>query len=488
MRLFIQIILIIFCSLPLISRDLHPDAFVMNQGGDSRIASNLIDNIVIDGDHVWAGTNKGLMVTTDRGATWRTITRADGIGKGGVSAVAVKGALIWIATAFDTVTATAGLLDAGGGLSYSTDHGDTWHWIHQPIDSRDETRYAPTTTNVQNLTYDIAISDNYIWIASFGGGLRRSRIEDNGSEWEVITVDGQPFNVLEYLEHRAFSVIYEGGILWAGTAGGIHKSTDEGETWTTFNHENQAEPISGNFVVAIGRQTSSSRDLIWAATIEALGEDEYRAISITEDEGLSWRIVQDGYFTHNFAFLDSVAFAATDLGLYKSIDYGETWAWFMNYKDEASGDQIYVTDVNTVAVDSIGLWVGTSDGLAYTEDEYQWTIYRAFTMPGQNGNAETYAYPNPFSPRIHNQLGMEGFVRFQYTISNPTYVTVQIYDFGMNLVTTAVKDHYRPSEGSYAEVWNGTNDLGEPVANGVYFYRVDRSDDSSLWGKVMVVK
>jgi ligand-binding sensor domain-containing protein len=488
MRLFIRCLLILTCSVPLCGRNLLPNRFLMNQSEDSRIPSNLIDTIVIDGDYVWIGTSNGLLVTTDRGATWRTITRADGLGKGGVSAVAIKDSLIWVATAFDTMTIEAGLLDAGGGLSYSTDHGETWNWIRQPVDSRDETRYAPTTTHVQNLTYDIAISDRYVWITSFGGGLRRSRIEDHGSEWEVITVDGQPFDALEYLEHRAFSVICEDGTLWVGTAGGIHKSTDEGETWTTFNHENQTEPVSGNFVVAIGRQTSKSRDLIWAATIEALGEDEYRAVSITEDGGLSWRIVKDGFFTHNFAFLDSVAYAATDLGLFKSIDYGETWGFFLHYKDEESGDQIYVTEINSVAVDSIGLWVGTSDGLVYTENEYQWKIYRAYEMPGQNGNPETYAYPNPFSPQVHNQLGMEGFVRFQYAISRSAYVTVKIYDFGMNLVTTAVKDHYRPSAGSYAEVWNGTNDLGEPVANGVYFYRVDRSGDASLWGKVMVVK
>jgi len=488
MRFIFPVLFFTVLAGPLTGRDLQPSAFLMNQSTESEIASNVIDNIVIDGDYVWVGTSAGIMVTPDRGATWRTVTRADGLGKGGVSAVAIRDSLIWVATAFDTMTETAGLLDAGGGLSYSIDYGETWHWIRQPVDSVNETRYAPTTTHVQNITYDIAISEQYIWIASFGGGLRRSRIEDYGSAWEVITVDGQPFGALEHLEHRAFSVIYEAGVLWAGTAGGVHKSTDEGETWTTFSHDNQDQSISGNFVVAIGRQTFGSRDLIWAATIEALGEDEFRAISITEDGGLTWRVSQEGYFTHNFAFLDSVAYAASDFGLMKSIDFGETWAYFRHFEDETSGERILVNEVNTVAVDSTGLWVGTSDGLAYSENEWQWTIYRTSTVPGRNGNPETYAYPNPFSPQLHNQVGMDGHVRFQYVLSSPANVTVQIYDFGMNLVSTVIKNRFRSRAGSYAEIWDGKNDLDEPVANGVYFYRIDRSGDSSLWGKVMVIK
>ena len=48
--------------------------------------------------------------------------------------------------------------------------------------------------------------------------------------------------------------------VWIGTAGGINKTTDGGQSWVKFNHTNEASPISGNFVVAL-QQTDVSRDM-----------------------------------------------------------------------------------------------------------------------------------------------------------------------------------------------------------------------------------
>jgi hypothetical protein len=37
-------------------------------------------------------------------------------------------------------------------------------------------------------------------------------------------------------------------------------------------------------------------------------------------------------------------------------------------------------------------------------------------------------------------------------------------------------------------VWNGTNDDGRTVANGVYFYRIELDSGDDLWGKVVVIR
>jgi hypothetical protein len=57
----------------------------------------------------------------------------------------------------------------------------------------------------------------------------------------------------------------------------------------------------------------------------------------------------------------------------------------------------------------------------------------------------------------------------------------------MNLVRTIVKDKMLPTPGDYSEVWDGRNEIGDMVANGVYFYKITLSGDESFWGKVMVV-
>ncbi len=471
---------------PVTSHILRKNGFQMESNSGPELSSNSINDIVVSGNNLWVGTGKGLMFTSDNGETWTTYTQKDGLGKGSVSAIAVRNDTIWVATAFDTIT-DVGKLNAGGGLSYSVDNGQIWHWIPQPVDSKYETRYKPTTTNVQNLTYDITLTDSAVWIASFGGGLRKST--DMGETWKVVTVDGYPFDAAGHLTHRAFSVIFDGNALWVGTAGGIHKSTDGGKTWTTFSHQNQPQEISGNFVVAIKAQHIEGKELIWAATVEAVDTSEYRAVSVTEDGGFTWNVTLKGEFAHNFAFDDSVVYVATDNGLFKSIDAGETWAVFPQIVDNETGERVYAEEITSAGVtpDHV-LWVGSVDGLARSVDNgLTWKIFRAFKVPGRNRTPETYAYPNPFSPLRHNFIGGDGHVRFQYRTTQPTRVTVRVYDFGMDLVRTVVDNKNRPFPGNYTEVWDGRNDLGDIVANGVYFYKIELSSGRSFWGKVMVV-
>jgi len=460
-------------------------AFQMDESVETSPSGNVINDICIDGTNVWIGA-RGLSRTNNMGETWATYTRADGLGRGGISSIDIRDGEIWTATIFDSTT-DQGTFHTGGGLAYSLDNGTTWIHVPQPVDSRDETAYKPTTTVIQNCTYDVIRSDSSVWIASFGGGLRRST--DRGENWQVVTVDNAAFDAFGNLSHRAFSLLYDGEAVWAGTAGGIHKSYDEGKSWITYNHQNQPEGISGNFVVALAHQQHNGRDLIWAATIEAVEQEEFRAVSVTEDDGLTWRTTLEGYFAHHISFDDSVVYIATDAGLFKSLDFGESWAVFPQIFDVEQDAGIYSEDVlSSGAGDDHALWIGTTDGLALTRDNgLTYKIFRSFKTPGKDSTPDTYAYPNPFSPLRHNYTGGEGHVRFQYRTEESASVTVKIYDFGMNLVTTVVEEKDRPLSGDYAEIWDGRNDLGDMVANGVYFYQIIRSGHDPLWGKVMVV-
>jgi hypothetical protein len=452
--------------------------------------SNGITDIRVYGNEVWIAAGRGLSRTSDNGETWITYTRNDGLGKGGVSAFAKRNNIIWAATVYDTTIGNDELL-AGGGLSFSNDDGETWEWIPQPVDSRDITEYKPTTTHVQNTTWDIALTDSAVWITSWGGGLRKST--DMGTTWEVVTVDGFPFDVLRNYTHMGFAVIYDENALWAGSGGGIHKSTDGGNTWITFNHQNQTESISGNWIVALGHQQMIENDLIWAATWSAEGEaadeTEYRAVSWSEDGGLTWNVTLKGESAHNFAFDDSIVYAATDNGLFKSINFGETWAVFPQIEDSNSDEKLYSTEFYSTGVgkDNI-LWAGSADGLVRTSDNgISWKIFHTFQVPGENGTPKTYAYPNPFSPLRHNLVNDEGHVRFQYRTKQSALINVHVYDYGMNLVRSVAEDKERSSPGDYYEVWDGRNDIGDMVANGVYFYKISISGKEVLWGKVMVV-
>ena len=440
------------------------------------LAGNGVTDIQAANSITWFGTGHGLSRTTDNGNTFESFGTNHGMVRGSISALWVSGDTIIVAAAGDTLTkVTDSYLPMGTGLSISKDAGASWSTISQP---------GPTP--VQNITYDVAVQNGTIWITSFGGGVQKSG--DWGKTWSEVAPDSFIFNPGDRLNHRGFSAISANNELWIGTAGGINKSLDGGETWANFNSTNQEHPISGNFVVALGFQKLKNKDLIWAATWKAEGETEVYAVSKTENSGLTWDIMLEEEKAHNFAFDDSVVYVATDNGLYKSIDFGATWYLFPRMDDTVSGDKVFTNEVYSAYAENGNLWIGTADGLAFTQDNgYSWDITRAFVPTGKGSTPRTYAYPNPFSPLRHNQLGDDGYARFQYNTQKSTSVTIKIFDFAMDLVTTIVENKTMPDPGDFSEVWNGRNDYGDAVANGVYFYSVDLEGDGTHWGKIMIV-
>lgn len=458
---------------------LHKDSFRLRAQPARGLASNTVTDILVHGNTIWFGTGDGLSRTADQGQSFVSFGVDQGIGKGSLSALIVSDEVVWVATGFDTLT-EFGQLQAGGGLAYSLDDGETWTSVPQP-----------GVTNVQNITFDIALRGSEVWITSFGGGLRKS--VDLGQSWEIVTPDSFIFDPANILNHRAFSVITVDSILWVGTAAGINKSTDGGSTWTNFNHANQLEPISGNFVVALANQRFHGEDIIWAATVETTVESEdlteFRGISWSEDQGFTWRTALRGEFAHNFAFDDSVVYVVTDNGLYKSIDGGGTWALFPNIVNANGTRRILTHEYFAVGVSSgHTVWVGTADGLAKTFDNgLSWEIFQTFEPTAQQSSPRTYAYPNPFSPSVHNILDGMGHVRIQYNTTQTTRVTLKIYDFAMQLVTTVVENKARPAGDDFYEIWDGRDSRGVQVDNGVYFYRLDLDDEGSFWGKVIVL-
>lgn len=69
-------------------------------------------------------------------------------------------------------------------------------------------------------------------------------------------------------------------------------------------------------------------------------------------------------------------------------------------------------------------------------------------------------YPNPFNPST----------TIKYELNSIGNVRLQIFDIKGELIKTLVNDFQ--NSGSYEVVWNGTNNRGEKLSSGVYFYSV----------------
>lgn len=496
MRKLILLICLLFMITPVQSQLLYkysmslatspPEIGLSGNGITDLFVQNLQDSTIL-----WAGTGNGLSRLNINTDVWKSFNRKHGFGRGGISAMAIDGEVIWIATVYDTTTSVEGVVQAGGGLAYTLNGGKQWKYVPQPTDN----------TNIWNTTWDIAIVDSTVWIGSFAGGLQKSTAwkdprwvsEYYEFDWQLVEPDEYNFDPVEYANHRVFSVEYFDGVLWVGTAQGLNRSLDNGKTWVNFNHQNQEKPISGNWILSIANQKYDDKNIIWAATWETTSESEdtteFRGVSKSEDGGYTWDTALRGESVYNFAFDDSVVYACALSGLFKSIDGGKTWAKYPNIVDFEADERVYSEEVYSAAItDGTTLWVGSGDGLAKTTDDgYNWKIYRAFSPTGQNGEKRTYAYPNPFSPLRDNQLGGDGYVRIQYNTKNATRVTIRIFDFAMDLVATPVKDKQRPAGGDFSEVWNGKTDDGKRLANGVYFYQLKLDGDGTYWGKIMIL-
>lgn len=90
-------------------------------------------------------------------------------------------------------------------------------------------------------------------------------------------------------------------------------------------------------------------------------------------------------------------------------------------------------------------------------------------------NSLAQNYPNPFNPST----------TIKYSIKEHAHVLLKIYNVAGQLMKTLVDEEKDP--GVYAMQWNGRNNSGDPVASGVYFYKLITKDFSKT-KKLVILK
>lgn len=485
--------------------------------------SNTIEKILIQNNVIWLASSKGLSKSTDTGNTWTNYYNSNDFKKENVSFVAFGLNAIWASTWHYEFKAGSNV-PVGTGLRYSSDQGQTWAALPQPVDNPGDSsivyginkiRALPVTVPEQNFIYDIAFTKNTIWIAAFAGGLRKST--DMGKTWQRIILPPDNLNSIKpadtlkfslqpiagnfgkesYLNHRVFSILtIDDNTIYVGTAGGINKSIDGGISWTKFNHINQAKPISGNFVLSLEKNDFDNS--IWAGTWKAEGNTEYWGVSCSKDGGQSWetfltdeRALDFGfkYFGQQGNYLSADIFVAAQNGLFRSSNNGLTWISAPEIIDDSKNVSLTTKHFRSVKVNKSGdgsydIWMGTLNGLAKLNETSgfwngKWKVFLA--SKSLSGSNESYAFPNPFSPNRE-------IVRIKYSTNQPSSISLRILDFGMNLVKTVVQNALRSASDNHFEIWDGKDESGKYVPNGVYFYRIDTSGGTAMYGKIMVMQ
>ena len=490
--------------------------------GDVTQQSNTIEKILIHDNVIWLATSKGLSKSTDNGLSWTNYYNIQEFGTESVSSIGYSIGAVWAAT-WHYEDKLGSNVPVGTGIKYSTDQGQTWNKISQPVDDPGDSsivyginkiRALPVTVSEQNFIYDIAFTTNTVWIATFAGGLRKST--DMGQTWERVILPPDNLNSIKptdtlkfslqpssgkfgnenYLNHRVFSILtIDDNTIYVGTAGGINKSTDGGISWTKFNHTNQNNPISGNFILSLEKNDFDNS--IWAGTWKAEGQSEYWGVSSSNDGGLNWktflsdeRVLDFGfkYFGNPGNYVAADVFVATQNGCYRSSNNGSTWIAAPEIIDDNKNVSLNTKHFRSVKVNrnqdnSYDIWLGTLNGLARLKETAgfwsgNWKVFLASEKLASA--SDTYAFPNPFSPD-------EESIRIKYSTPQAANVTIRIFDFGMNLVKTLIQNSYKNISSENFEFWNGRDENEKIVPNGVYFYRIDLGTGTPLYGKIMVI-
>jgi len=535
-RLLVLVLTTILAATGLTAQKSLPGSFslgALSSGLGTLIPSNSVSHITVGSDRtLWLGTGKGLARMLPSQPGWESFRDNGAFATEGIFSVAAGGSTIWTSTGFEKEV-DGGTVQTGTGYAFSTDNGTTWTHRDQAIDDRgdsilayginDSLRILPIVVPEQNVTFDISLYQGTVWIASWASGLRKS--VDSGQTWERILLppDGRnsispddtlwSYATFDTLKTRriydrfdpsrnnnflAFSVLAVDDMnIWCGTAGGINRTTDCGLSWVNYNHTNQSSPIMGNWVISVREQVYSkspggtdSLHRIWTTNWQAEGRDEDFGVSYSEDDGRSWVNLLHGVRAYDFSFNDSIVYIATNHGVFRTSDGGGSFDQVTDIVEQDTRRIVASTNFFSVGNVDDTVFVGTADGLASTVDNVtspfgsEWKIYRAYQP--LSSPSETYAYPNPFSPnsepvRIHYALAQGGS-------TSPTSVRIEIFDFGMNRVRTLINQALRDVDGEYDELWDGTNDAGSVVANGVYFYRVDAGSADPVFGKIIVMQ
>lgn len=504
---------------------------------DQGLRSNVINCIVLQGEQTtWIGTGQGISVMHDSLSiftldTLHLVNDEPRFLFDSIASMAVQD----IVLAFAASSRESGI-PLGTGI-YITEDGLSdqieWKRFDQPVDEKGDSlaaigdgyfRARPVTKALTNVSYDMDISGNYLWIVSWAGGLRRLDLTKmNG--WERIplpldslkelnTCDENQYKLIDnklilnnyYMDssdpeqggnhnHKGFSVLAYGDTVWVGTANGINRGI-LGENgcvnWRHFSHP--TDNLSGNWVLSIAKQEWNGERIIWAVTVNAVLPTEQRSVSFTRDDGETWEIVEAliGERCHDISVQGSTILIASDSGLWKSND-SKNWELIPPAVEATpvSSNEILNNSVYSVTIDNrFGeeiYWIGTPDGLArsFNSKADNWQIYRA-----EYDKEKIYAYPNPFSPYSHNQLNGDGWVRFNTGDFSVRQVDLNIYNFALETVYSESFD-WQTNPGAIK--WNGRDNRGELVSNGVYFVNLQFSESDNYtkedhWVKLVIVK
>jgi photosystem II stability/assembly factor-like uncharacterized protein len=308
----------------------------------------------------------------------------------------------------------------------SIDFGSSWEIIYS---------YPEPPLNVISR---IACFDENIMYAAFAlnnCGLIRS--VDNGVNWDVVFT--LPSNVEFFYD---ISVLNEDTVFACTTnwfdGGGVYRSTDGGYTWDLSGMYNfhcfclEKNSIGDVFVGTYGHNTQ-----YWLSGVYVLyhGDDEWIQLHST--------LVNDMIVNS-----DDHLYVATDYGVLRSTDYGQTFEYI--------NEGLFEGNVDDLAIDSSGFLYASSYDPCNMARSLVSTITAINNLNAEINPISIYNYPNPF----------KGTTEIWFKLTEESSASITIYDYTGKEVSVINPGSLK--SGNHSVEFSSAN-----LPSGIYFYSLE---------------
>ena len=363
-----------------------------------------VHSLISSSTTLYAGVWGGIFQSHDSGNSWTALSRGSAcfslllsetkLYAGGGNHVGcydlVKGSWEWVPVGMGWIRALAingtNLFagSEGSGAFRITHHAPGWWTI--------------TKTSLQDtMVYALAVKDTFIF-AGTGGGVFRS--SNSGATWTDVN------NGLTNLSVAALAV--NGAKLFAGTAGGgVFLSTNDGASWIPVN-----DGLSGLALDILSFVFNENNLFVgtWQGGVYVLKENETSWIAI--NTGLMDSMTQPSSVVHGLAIAGNDLYAGTR---------------------------------------GAGVWRRPLAELITSAGDISSEPKMSFSLE-QN-------YPNPFNPST----------TIEFALPKPAFVTLKVYNLLGEEVAALIAE--QRSNGIHKFSWDASR-----LANGIYLYRLDAGD------------